>query len=239
MMKNIKQEEDRKGRKIVLGVMVLIDLIIAGIFFIMSPKDLAKMVPFLLIMLGFIDGIFLLVMFFQARTAKKVDEKWSALAEKMGWDYSLNVEFTQPNGKSEKQPGIIGKYGGRRINITEFIQLEGQGQVQTMVATTLNKAPKEQLIVHPKISIPFLGGQPLISKEFDKRYAVNTKDREYAKRVLAGIQGKIISTPMQLTLQAGNNLALATTIGTLTDERKIMQLADVLVSFAEAVEKIE
>ena len=233
------QEEERKSRKTYLAIVVIIDLVMLVIFLFISQGHLEKMFTFLVIMLAFIDGVFLLVAVFQARKAKKVDEKWGALAEKMGWDYSLNVEFTQPDGRSEKQPGIIGKYGGRRINITEFISLAGDGQVQTIVATQLSKAPRERLVIHPKVAIPFLGGQPLVSKEFDRKYAVNAKDREYAKRVLSGIQGKIISSPMQLTLQAANNLAVAATPGTLTDERKIMQLADILVSFADAVERVE
>jgi len=231
------QEEQKKGRKLFLAIMLVSDIFIAGIFFVISPAEFTSMIPFLLVVLGFLDGLLLAIMFFSSRHAKKVDEKWGALAERMGWDYSLNITFTQPNGRSEKRPGILGKYAGRDISITEFIPPGSESHAQTMAAARLNKAPKEQFLVRRKV-IPLGGGQ-FLSKEFDRRYAVDTKDKEYAKKVLTSIQGKIISAPMPLTLHAGGSRALALAPGTLTDEKKIMQLLNVLVSLAEAVEKTE
>ncbi|MEM3690484.1 MAG: hypothetical protein QXZ40_02000, partial [Candidatus Micrarchaeia archaeon] len=226
----------KKDMKLLLAVVLFVDLLMAGVFFIISPKDFVKTIPLLIALIIFIDFIFLLIILFSMRVAKKMDERWSALADKMGWQYSMNVEFVEPNGKSVRMPGLVGKYKGRLINITTFSMGEN---VQTMATTPLQKGLPEPLLITPSIGIPFLKrGEPVISKEFDKRYSVKSKDMEYAKRVVKSIQGKILSTPLLVSLQAGSNLAAVYTSGMISDEKKIIQLAELVVEFADAVERV-
>jgi|GEM_PF-6653610 len=234
-MKPLQQEQTKKDMKVLVGVVIFVDLLMAGVFFLISPKDFVKTIPLLIALIVFIDFIFLLVILFSIRTAKKMDERWSALADKMGWQYSMNVEFVEPNGKSVRMPGLIGKYGGRLINVTSFSMGEN---VQTMAATKLEKGLREPLAVIPSLNIPFLKKEPVISKEFDRKYSIKSKDMEYARRVIRTIQGKILSTPFQVSMQAGSNLAAVFTPGMVTDEKRIMQLVDLVAAFADTVEKM-
>lgn len=215
MLKPLAQERTQRDVRVMMLFVVFIDLLMAGIWFLISQRNFISSLPVLLLIIGFVDAVFVLVFFFSLRLAKRVDERWSALAEKMGWSYSMNVEFIEPNGKVTKEPGIIGKYGGRTINITTYAA--GEGNVMTIVATKLERGLAEPLLVTPSTSIPFLRrGEPVISPEFDKKYSVKSKNLEYAKKVIGAIQGKLLSTPPRVSLQANSNVAVVFAYGILT-----------------------